>query len=126
VKPLWIVLILAVAGASIAAEKKADIEVLEATAHRGETLISLEGRIRNGSEKPIKELTLLFNFMAPGKQVITTQKIQIDEELLEPGQVVPFHVELNAPPRSVMFSIDAVDAAQRELRMGKSGPYPIE
>ena len=64
--------------------------------------------------------------MAPGKQVITTQKIQIDEELLEPGQVVPFHVELNAPPRSVMFSIDAVDAAQRELRMGKSGPYPIE
>lgn len=126
VKPLWVVLILALAGASIAADKKTDIEVLEASAHRGESRISLEGRIRNSGEKPIKEVILYFHFMAPGRQVITTQKSPIDEELLEPGQESSFRVELNAPPRSVEFSIDAMTAIGRELRVGKSGPYPIE
>jgi len=46
----------------------------------------VDGRVRNSGEKPIKQLMLVFDFMAPGKQVITTQKGAIDEELLAPGQ----------------------------------------
>jgi hypothetical protein len=126
VKPLWVVVILALAGASIAAEKKPDVEVREVSAHRVDTLISIDGRIRNTGAKPLKELILLFNFLAPGKVPITTQKIQIDEDLLERGQEVPFHVELNAPPRSVELTIDAMESAGRELRVGKPGPYPID
>jgi hypothetical protein len=69
---------------------------------------------------------LLFNFMAPGKQVITTHKGEIDEELLGKGQEASFHMELNDPPRSVEFSIDASDAGSRSLRVGNPGPFPIE
>jgi hypothetical protein len=128
-KTLWVILILALAGAAAGADKKSkppDIEVLEASAHRGETTISVDGRIRNSGEKPIKELTLLFNFMAPGRQVVTTQKGRIEEEILEPGQEAAFHMELNGPPRSVRFEIGAADGAGRDLRVGKPGPFVIE
>jgi hypothetical protein len=128
-KTLWVILILVLVAGSPAADKKPkppEIEVLEASAHRGERKVSLEGRVRNTGEKPIKKLMLLFNFMAPGKQVITTQKGEIDEELLGKGQEASFHMELNDPPRSVEFSIDASDAGSRSLRVGNPGPFPIE
>ncbi len=88
--------------------------------------MSVDGRIRNSSEKPIKQLMLVFDFIAPGKLVITTQKAPIDEELLEPGKEAVFHMELNAPPRSVEFQINASDGSGRELRVARPGPFPIE
>ena len=128
-KRLWVILILGLAGLSIAAEKKPkppDVDVLEASAHRSDTTISVEGRVRNTGEKPITQLILSFTFLAPGKQPLTTQKAQIDEELLEKGQEASFHMELKAPPRSVEFTIDASDGAGHNLRIGKPGPFPIE
>ena len=129
VKTLRVILVVALAVASAAADKKKkppDVEVMEASAHRGEVKVSVDGRVRNSSEKPIKQLMLVFDFMAPGKQVITTQKGAIDEELLAPRQEAVFHMELNAPPRSVEFQINASDGSGRELRVAKSGPFPIE
>ena len=128
-KTLQIILVLALALTSTAAEKKKkppDVEIMEVSAHRGESKISLDGRLRNPSEKSIKALMLLFDFMAPGKQVITTQKAPIDEELLEPGKEAAFHMELNDPPRSVEFQIQAVDGSGRDLRVTGAGPFPIE
>ena len=128
-KTLRVILVLALAAASTAAEKKKkppDVEVVEATARRGESKISLDGRIRNSGAKPIKKLMLLFDFIAPGKLVITTQKAPIDEELLEPGKEATFHMELNDPPRSVEFQINASDGSGRELRVAKGGPFPID
>jgi hypothetical protein len=86
----------------------------------------VDGRVRNSGEKPIKELTLLFNFLAPGDEAIATEKGAIDEELLEPGAVAPFHMEANAPPRAVKFQIDAQDGSGRELRLAHAGPFTIE
>src|SRR5436189_813535 len=77
VKTLQILTIIALALGSTAADKKKkppDVEIIEATARRGESKISLDGRLRNSGEKPIKALMLLFDFMAPGRQVVTTQK----------------------------------------------------
>ena len=110
----------------LAAPKPPDVEILEASAHRGERNISVEGRIRNTGEKPIRQLVLSFTFLAPGKQPLTTQKGEIDEELLNKGQEASFHMELQAPPRSVEFTIDASDSAGHLFRVGKAGPFPIE
>jgi len=112
-----------------AAEKKPkppDLEILEASAHRGESNISVEGRIRNTGEKRIVQLILSFTFLAPGKQPLTTQKARIEEELLDKGQEATFRMELKAPPRSVEFTIDAADRGGHDLRVGKPGPFPIE
>src|SRR5437867_9144106 len=58
VKTLQIILVFALALSSTAAEKKKkkapDIEIVEVSAHRGESKISLDGRLRNTGEKPIK------------------------------------------------------------------------
>jgi hypothetical protein len=130
VKTLRVILALTLVVVSVAAEKKKkkppDLEVLEATAHRGESKVSVDGRVRNSGEKPIKGLTLLFDFQAPGKQVVATEKGAIDEELLQPGQEAAFHMEANAPPGSVAFQINAADRSGRDLRVAKSGPFPIE
>jgi hypothetical protein len=129
VKTLQVILVLSLVVASVAADKKKkppDLEILEASAHRGETQVSVDGRVRNSGEKPIKELTLLFDFRDPDKQVVATEKGAIDEEVLQPGQEAAFHMEANAPPGSVSFQINAADGSGRELRVAKAGPFPIE
>jgi len=35
-------------------------------------------------------------------------------------------MELNAPPRSVEFQINAVDGSGRDLRVAGGGPFSIE
>ena len=128
-KTLQIILVLLLVVGSAAADKKKkppDVDILAASARRGESKISLEGKLRNSGEKPIKTLMLLFDFMAPGRQVVTTQKAPIDEEVLEPGQEAVFHMELNDPPRSVKFQINAADGSGRELRVAHGGPFAID
>jgi hypothetical protein len=108
------------------APKPPDVEVLEASARRVDGRISLEGRVRNSGLKPIQGLVLVFDFMAPGRQVITTQKGEVDEEVLDLAAEASFHMQLNEPPRAVEFQINAVDEAGRELRVAKPGPFLIE
>lgn len=108
------------------APKPPDVEVIEASARRGGEKIALDGRVRNSGLKPVRGLVLVFDFLAPGKQVITTQKGAVDEESLDLNAEAAFHVELNAPPRAVQFQIGAVDEAGRDLRVAKPGPYAIE
>ena len=132
-KTLWCgILVLCLAWVAPGADRKKkapkppDLEVVEASAHRNGDKIALEGRIRNTGEKPIRGLVLIFDFLAPGSQVITTQKGPIDEELLEMGKEAVFRMELNEPPRAVEFQIQAVDGGSRDLRVIKGGPFPIE
>jgi hypothetical protein len=111
------------------AEKKRkppDVEVLEATGRRSEGSVAIEGRVRNTGEKPIKGMILLFDFMASGRAVITTQKIALDDEILEQGKESVFRVQTNDPVRAVEFQINAVDGSGRDLRVAKAGPFAIE
>ena len=124
---------LALASLLFAAEKKRkpspkppELEVLAVSAHRSEGRITVDGRVRNISEKPIQNVTLVFDFLGAARQVITTQKGSIDEELLEPGKEAEFHWEIVDPVRAVEFRISAVDASTFQLRLDKSGPFPIE
>lgn len=115
-----------------AAEKKRkpakppEIEVIEATARRAEGKIALDGRVRNTSAKPLRGLILLFDFMAPGRAVITTKKGPVEDESLEPGQESVFRMELTDPVRAVEFQIAAVEENERDLRIANPGPFAIE
>lgn len=129
-KQLWgVVLAVALAFSLRAADKKKkppDLQVLEASARRGDGKIAVDGRVRNTSEKPMKVLILLFDFLAPGKLVITTQKAPVEEELLAPGKEAVFRVELKDPVRAVAFQINAADEAGHDFRVANPGPFPIE
>jgi hypothetical protein len=129
VRTLQVILLVTLATIPSPAQKKhkpPDLEVLEATGHRTEDKVLVDGRVRNSGEKPIKELTLLFNFLAPGNDAIATEKGAIDQDLLAPGDEASFHMEAKAPPRAVQFQIEAQDGSGRELRLAKAGPFTIE
>ncbi|MEX2262261.1 MAG: hypothetical protein WD696_09935 [Bryobacteraceae bacterium] len=106
--------------------KPPDIEVIESVAYRTDGEIALDGRIRNSGEKPIRGLVLVFDFMAPGRAVVTSQKGAIDEELLAPGDESVFRMKLNDPVRAVEYKISAVDGQGRDLSVAKAGPFFIE
>jgi len=108
------------------AKKPPELQVLQITARRTQGDINLDGRVRNTGTKPIQGLTLVFDFMAPGKLVITTQKTSIDEETLEPGKEAAFHAVLVDPVRAVQYQISAIDEGERDLRVENTGPFPIE
>jgi hypothetical protein len=106
--------------------KGPEVEVLEVKAHREEGRVKLDGRVRNCGVRPIRGLVLVFDFMAPGKAVITTQKIITGLEELEPGGEYVFRGELTDPVRAVRLQLAAVDERENDLRIAKPGPYVIE
>jgi hypothetical protein len=128
------VLLVALATLSVAADKKrnrappkpTEIEVVEITARRGEGRVSLDGRVKNTGERAAVGIVLLFDFMAPGRQVITTKRGDLEIETLEPGEEAEFHVYAPEPPRAVEIRVQVRDGSQRDLKVIKPGPYPIE
>jgi hypothetical protein len=107
-------------------EKVPDIEILEASGRRGANTVRMDGHLRNASERSIHDLALQFDFFDSDGTLLTTQKATIDEPSLEPGQEAAFHMELNNPARAVKFQISATGAGDRDLRVGKPGPFAIE
>ena len=107
-------------------EKPPDLEILEVSGHRSENIVRLDGRVRNTSTKSITGLVLEFHFMDSDRAVLTSQKMGIDEENLEPGKETSIHVQLNDPVRAVAFQISASDEAGHELRLANSGPFAVE
>jgi len=128
------VLLVALATLSAAADKKrnrappkpTEIEVVEITARRGDGRVSLDGRVKNTGERAAVGMVLLFDFMAPGRQVITTKRGDLEIETLEPGEEAEFHVYAPEPPRAVEIRVQVRDGSERDLKVIKPGPYPIE
>jgi hypothetical protein len=108
------------------APKPPDLEVVEASAHRSEGKISLDGRVRNSGLKPLERLVLIFDLLNASRGVVTTQKAPAEEGLLEPGQESVFRVELNDPVRAVEFRLGATDRNGIDLRVANAGPFIIE
>jgi len=108
------------------AYKGPEVEILLAKAYRSESLVNVDARVRNCGVRPVRGLVVLFDFMAPGKFVITTQKMAAEQEILEPGEEVMLRGQLSDPVRAVQFRVQAVDQDDRDLRVAKPGPYPIE
>ena len=131
-KPLQVTLLLSMiaavslTGADRKKPKPAEVLVLEASARRDGDHIKMDGRVRNSGERPIQGLILSFDFFAPGKTPLTTQKGAVEEELLEPGKEAAFRMELGDIGRAVSFQINAFDESGRDLKVIKPGPFPIE
>jgi hypothetical protein len=124
----FIVMCLALAASGAEKKKKApDIEVLEVKVHRIEGKLTLDGRVRNTGEKTIQGLILMFDFLAPGKVPLTTQKTSVDEEILEPGKDGTFRAEMVDPVRAVECHLSAAeDKNGRDLRLAKVYKTNIE
>ena len=63
---------------------------------------------------------------AVSNQVIVTKKFPIDKETLAPGDEAEFHVRMADPVRAVRFRMNSTDRQERDPRIVKNGPFPIE
>ena len=123
---LGLLLLALVASGAQKKRRALEILVVETAVRRGEGIITVDGKVRNTGERPIQGLTLLFDFLAPGRQVMTTQKIQMEEPVLAPGQEAVYRGALTDPVRSVRYRFHAADEAGRDVRVDNGGPFSIE
>ncbi|MBX5494906.1 MAG: hypothetical protein IRZ15_06190 [Bryobacteraceae bacterium] len=106
--------------------KPPDVTLLEVSGRRMGSTIALDGRLKNSGMRTIERLTLLFDFLGPNGQVLTTKKGVIDKEVLEPQEESSFSLETDAPPRAVAFRVKAEDSAERELRLEPFESHTID
>ena len=113
-------------GAPGVAEKKPEVQVVEAKARRDGGKILVDGRLRVTADKPLKGLVVVFDLMAPEDNIVGSEKAVLDEDRVARGQERVCHSETGEHARAVRFKIRAFDLGERDLRVGNSGPFPIE
>ncbi len=113
-------------GALGEAQKKPEVQVLEAKARRDEGKILIDGRVRVTANKPVRGLVIVFDLLAPENNVVGSQKAVLDQEVVPPGEERGCHSETGEHGRAVRFKIRVFDLHERDLRVGNSGPFPIE
>ena len=107
-------------------KKPGDVEVLETKARRVDDKITLDGRVRFTSEKPTRGLVIIFDFLSPEREVVTSQQTQVADGVVRAGQEASYQTELVDPVRAISYRVRAVGAGERDLRVANPGPYPIE
>ncbi len=108
-------------------QRQLAIQVVEAIAHRThEGVITLDGCVRNTGRRQIEGLVIVFDFMASGGSVITTQKFEAEEAVLESGKDAIYRAQINDHVRAVKYRVSAVDKSGRHLHVTRPGPYVID
>ena len=107
-------------------KKPADVEVMETRARRDQGKITLDGRVRFTGERPARGLVIVFDFLSPEHEVVTTQKTQVADDVVRAGQEASYQTVLVDPVRAVSYQVRAFDTGERDLRVANPGPYPIE
>ena len=110
----------------VSAQKKADVQVVEAKAVRDGANITVDGKVRVTGDKVLRGLVIVFDFRSPEKAVITTQKTIGDEGSLDKGKEGVFHAEMVDSVRAVSYVVRAYDMHEKELRVSNAGPFSIE
>lgn len=121
-----ICLILAIFAVAALAAKKPDVEVLDVKCRRGEQKVTVDGKVRINSEKPLRGLVLEFAFLSDSGEVLTTEKTEVTDETLQKDDEQPFHAETLNPPGAIQYKIRVFTGGDRELRVGNAGPFVIE
>jgi len=111
-------------------KKSSDVEVLLFKAVHDGTEVTVDGSVRATAEKPIQDLTLEFEFLASGKQVVTTRRVAVDEPTLEKGDEAAFHAATTYPQNAIQIRVRAYSSGRTgaglELVVANPGPFPIE
>jgi hypothetical protein len=102
----------------------AEMRDLKVTLHGTE--INVDGTVHNAGERTIERLTLWFHFFDTEHKPVTTLKLDVDDETLDPDEDAEIHAAANEPPRAVSMEVTAADRGERDLKVVNPGPYRIE
>jgi len=88
--------------------------------------INLEGLVHNSGERTIEKLVLSFHFFDTEHKPVSTLKLDIDDETIDPGEDTEIHAQAYEPPRAVSMEVTAADRGEKDLKVVNPGPYAIE
>ena len=121
------VFILVCLALSLWGQKKADVETVEVKVRRIEDgKITADGRVRVTGSKPVRGLTVVFDFLSSDDAPLASLKTEVDDEVVNPGEESGFHTVTPNPPGAIKYKLRVFDSAERQLRMANTGPFVIE
>jgi hypothetical protein len=107
-----------------AKKPKPGVEFTEIQSTRQEGEVGFEGTILVHG-KPLAGLILHIEFLDSRGALLSIQKMQIEERLIEPGEKLNFLLGGNDVPRAVRFEIKVTDGKRMEVRTVNGGPHPL-
>jgi len=127
----FIAVILSAALLCTAADKKrkikpAVVELQELKVSLAGSQVNIDGTVHNSGERAIEKLVLSFTFFDTAHEPVSTLKMDVDEQTIEPGDDAEIHAAAHEPARSVSVEVTAADRGERDLKVINPGPYQIE
>ena len=102
------------------------IEVVEATAHRDQAQLNIDGKLRNTGERTANEVVILVDVLDSDKRPLTTQKGESDPASIEAGEEGEFHAQMPLPAKAVYFRFSFEESGGRYLKATNTGPFTID
>lgn len=127
----FFVVVLLCAVATLAADKKqkakpAVVELQDFKVVIEGKQLNIDGTVHNRGERTIEKLVLAFHFFDTDHQPVSTLKMDVDEETIDPGDDAEIHAAAHEPPRAVSVEVTASDRGEKDLKVLNPGPYQIE
>lgn len=88
-------------------------------------MIEIDGKARNAGEQRLKQVVLIYQFVAPDGKVVSTRKGALDTPLLEPGDEAEVLLETPDVARAVEIRVGA-ERGGAHLEVKKGAVIPIE
>ncbi len=88
--------------------------------------INIDGNVHNSGERTIEKLVLSFHFLDSDHQPVTTLKLELEDEAIDPGEDAEIHAAAKEPPRAISMEVTAADRGEKDLKVVNPGPYRIE
>ena len=88
--------------------------------------VNIDGSVHNSGERTIEKLVLSFHFFDTGHQPVTTLRMEVDDETIDPGEDAEIHAAAHEPARAISVEVTAADRGEKDLKVVNPGPYRIE
>jgi hypothetical protein len=102
------------------------IQVIEATAHREDGNLAIDGKLKNTGERTAMELKVIVDVLDSDKKVLTTQRGGSEPESIEADEEAEFHAQMSLPTRAVYIRFSFEETGGRYLNATNTGPFTIE
>jgi hypothetical protein len=105
---------------------KAEVALLKISTVHQNGIIEYEGDLKNVSEKPLTGLVMHVEFLDVDGILTSAQKIEIEEEAIQPGEERHFSIQGHDVPRAVSFRVSFTSRGDHDLYTSGGGPHPLD
>src|SRR5271166_3849858 len=83
--------------------------------------LNIDGTVHNRGERTIEKLVLAFHFFDTDHQPVSTLKLDVDDETIDPGEDAGIHAAAHEPQRAISVEVTAADRGEKDLKVINPG-----